>query len=115
MFQGEGRKRSDGCKEDDVLLGGFLWNMSERDIEDCARLVWNIVHNLRVHRRPTHYKDPLGKNSLPGKSFRHVFHMRPHGANGRYTIHLPNGEDTAKQCCWLDRRRIARIVAAGLS
>ena len=112
-FQGQGRNRKDCDKKDDVLLGGFLWNMPEADIEDYVHPVWEIVHNLMVARKPTRYYEE-GKNLLPGISFNHVFHMRPHGQNGKAVIDLPNGETITKQCWWLDRRYIAKVVAANI-
>lgn len=110
VFQGQGKNRDDCRKEDDQLVGGFLWNMPEKDIESYVRPVWEIVHNLMVNHERTYYNDSDRKNRLPGKSFNGVFHMRPHGRDGGDTVELPNGEKITKQCWWLDRRYIARIV-----
>ena len=114
VFQGQGRNRSDCRKEDDKLLGGFLWNMPEMDIENYVQPAWETVHSLMVNREPTYYNDYDRKNRLPGKAFNGVFHMRPHGRNGEDTIELPNGEEITKQCWWLDRSYIARIVESHL-
>lgn len=114
VFQGQGKKRADCRKEDDTLLGGFLWNMPEADIENYVRPAWETVHNLMANREPTYYNDDSRKNRLPGKTFNGVFHMRPHGRDGKDTIELPNGEEITKQCWWLDRRYIARIAAQNL-
>lgn len=114
VFQGQGKNRNDCLTEDDQLVGGFLWNMPERDIENYVRPAWETVHNLMVNNKPTYYNDSDRKNRLPGKSFNGVFHMRPHGRNSKDTIELPNGEEITKQCWWLDRKYIARIVESHL-
>ena len=49
-----------------------------------------------------------------------VFHLRPHASKGKDNGSakdrsiLPNGEVITKQCFWLDRRYIARIIASNL-
>lgn len=114
VFQGCGRRRRDSPKERDMLIGGFLWNMPESDIEDYVHPVWDVVHRLMVNSEPTYFNVPGMRNRLPGIAFNHVFHMRPHGRVGRDVITLPNGESITKQSWWLDRHYIAKIIENNL-
>ncbi|MBT1174283.1 DNA mismatch repair protein MutH [Bifidobacterium sp. LC6] len=99
----------------DIFSGSFLWNMPEADIEQYVKPVWETMHRLLVEHTPLHY-GVRGKNLIPGQSFNKVFHLRPHASKGKdngtendRTI-LPTGEIITKQCFWLDRRYIAKII-----
>lgn len=94
--------------ENDVLKNGFLWNMPEKDIDLYVKPVWEKLHDLMVERKSVRYA--RGTNLLPGPSFNEVFHLRPKAKNRKDAIQLPNGEYVTKQCFWLDRRYIARII-----
>lgn len=102
-------------KSGDILLGGFLWNMPESDIDRYVKPVWERVHNLLVAKRWLNY-GVRGKNLLPGQDFNKVFHLRPHSSKGRNSgnpsdrIVLPSGEIITKQSFWLDRRYIADLI-----
>lgn len=113
VFQAHGKNRKTSNKEEDTLLGGFLWNMPETDIFKYVQPAWEEVHRLMVNKEPLHYYE--GENRLPGTSFNHVFHMRPHARDGKDTVLLPNGEKITKQCWWLDKAYIAEIIKTKLS
>lgn len=113
VFKSNGKNRKSTCYKDDVLVGGFLWNMPEEDIEKYVAPAWNKVHEIMISGKSTGYG--TDGNQLPKMSFNHVFHMRPHGKNGNDVITLPNGETITKQCWWLDRLYIAKIVAENIS
>lgn len=113
VFRAQGKNRKTTDKQNDILLGGFLWNMPEKDIEQYVKPVWQRVHDLMIHHESVHYYEEKA-NRLPGMSFNHVFHMRPHGRDGKDTITLPNGETITKQCWWLDRQYIAKIIAENI-
>lgn len=93
---------------EDFLTGGFLWNMPESDIERYVRPVWERLHELMMNGKSVRYG--RGTNLLPGTNFNGVCHLRPKGATGKDTVHLPNGESITKQCFWLDRHYIAKII-----
>ena len=106
-------------KAKDIFKGAFLWNMPEDDIEQYVKPVWETMHTLLVAHTPLNY-GIRGKNLIPGSSFNSVFHLRPHASKGKDNGSakdrsiLPNGEVITKQCFWLDRRYIARIIASNL-
>lgn len=93
---------------EDRLTGGFLWNMPEADIERYVRPVWERLHELMLSGRSVHYG--RGTNLLPGTSFNGVCHLRPKGRNSDDVVRLPNGESITKQCFWLDRRYVAKLI-----
>lgn len=106
-------------KAKDIFKGAFLWNMPEDDIEQYVKPIWETMHTLLVAHTPLNY-GIRGKNLIPGSSFNSVFHLRPHASKGKDNGSakdrsiLPNGEVITKQCFWLDRRYIARIIASNL-
>lgn len=103
-------------KSQDILLGGFLWNMPEKDLDRYVRPVWEQVHSLLANKRWVHYND--GNNLLPGQDFNKVFHLRPHSNKGwrkggpSDRIVLPTGEIITKQGFWLDRRYVAQLITS---
>lgn len=109
VFHAAGKRREDSSKFDDVFVGGFLWNMPEKDIERYVRPVWERVHELLVSGTHLHYAE-RGKNLLPGQKFNHVFHLRPKGRTGEDRVLLPNGDSITKQAFWLDRKYVASVV-----
>jgi len=92
----------------DRLSGGFLWNMPEGDIERYVHPVWDRLHELMLSGKSVHYG--RGTNLLPGTSFNGVCHLRPKGRNSKDVVNLPNGESIPKQCFWLDRRYVAKLI-----
>lgn len=92
----------------DRLVGGFLWNMPEKDIEQYVRPVWERLHELMLSGGSVHYG--RGTNLLPGASFNGVCHLRPKGQNSDDVVRLPNGESITKQCFWLDRHYVAKLI-----
>ena len=92
----------------DRLVGGFLWNMPEKDIEQYVRPVWERLHELMLSGGSVHYG--RGTNLLPGASFNGVCHLRPKGQNSDDVVRLPNGESITKQCFWLDRHYVAELI-----
>lgn len=115
VFQGQGRRRSDCDREDDVLLGGFIWNMPEQDINEYVFPVWKKLHDILRKGESVCYYNGRGHNRLPGADYNQVFHMRPHARDGSDKLLLPNGDSIPKQSWWLDRRYIAQVVKENLN
>ncbi|MDD6461035.1 MAG: Sau3AI family type II restriction endonuclease [Bifidobacteriaceae bacterium] len=101
-------------KLDATIRGEFLWNMPEPDIETYVRPVWQRLHDVLVRGESFDYYRSGTDKKLPGASFNGVCHIRPHGANSKDTIALPNGDVIPKQAFWLDRHYIGRIIKENL-
>ena len=82
--------------------------MPEKDIEQYVRPVWERLHELMLSGGSVHYG--RGTNLLPGASFNGVCHLRPKGQNSDDVVRLPNGESITKQCFWLDRHYVAKLI-----
>ena len=50
-------------------------------------------------------------NNLPGPKFNNHFHVRPKGRDGSDKVELPDGQWITKQCYWMDRQFVAKIIA----
>lgn len=107
VFRSEGHNRSEISKDSDVLLGGFLWNMPAEDIDKYVKPVWMVARKLLQTENSIHY---ASNNQLPGISYNHVFHIRPHARNRQDRITLPNGETIVKQAFWLDKEYLGNII-----
>jgi DNA mismatch repair protein MutH len=107
VFRSEGNSRDEISKDSDTLRGGFLWNMPARDIEQFAKPVWLKVQELLQTKGSIHYET---NNQLPGPSYNHVFHVRPHARDRRDCITLPNGESITKQAFWLDKQYLGEVI-----
>ena len=57
--------------------------MPEKDIEQYVRPVWERLHELMLSGGSVHYDD---------------------------VVRLPNGESITKQCFWLDRHYVAKLI-----
>ena len=86
-----------------------FWNMPIHDLEE-VRVVWErTVNAIRsgVILQPT----PHGvRNNLPKQSESPVAHVRPHGRDASDSLPLPDGREMTKQCFWLNRTYIEKII-----
>lgn len=95
-----------------VLERVMFWNMPNRDLEEVRR-VWLRTRNT-IRRGVKLIPGPNGvSNDLPKIISSPVAHVRPHGRNASDTLSLPDGRKMTKQCFWLNRGYIEKVI--GLS
>ncbi len=75
---------------------------------------WNMPHSDRVEAervwKETKRRVALDATDLPKSTESHVAHVRPKGRDGNDKIPTPQGTLHLKQCFWLNRNYIRRIV-----
>ena len=49
-------------------------------------------------------------DNLPGSTFNHVCHVRPHARTSEDTYPLPQGGEHVRKCFWLDREYVENII-----
>lgn len=87
-----------------------LWNMPESVIENEVKDFWNEIHRI-LNTGVQLVKGSRGvSNNFPGATFNGVVHVRPKAANGADKVQLPDGQLITKQCFWLDRNYVARLI-----
>lgn len=95
-----------------ILERVMFWNMPNRDLEEVRR-VWLQTRNT-IRRGVKLTPGPHGiSNDLPKIINSRVAHVRPHGRNASDTLPLPDGRTMTKQCFWLNRGYIEKVI--GLS
>ena len=86
----------------------FFWAMPVEDIEKYVRPAWEETRRRILSGQA---------DDLPGESFNHVCHVRPHARNAQDTLPTPHNGEQTKKSFWLDRHYIAKQIknAAGIS
>lgn len=94
--------------EKDVLRlkGCQFWNMPLETIETAVKDVWQLTHDVLNEGMQITVKNGKKYNNLPGMSYNHICHVRPHGKNSRDVDILPDGRTYSKQCFWLNNTYI---------
>ncbi|MFR4999000.1 MAG: Sau3AI family type II restriction endonuclease [Slackia sp.] len=109
-----------------VLKGCSFWGMPFEDCEkahatwsEARRVIREGVQLNDVSKRESSHRY---KNNLPGPSFNHVAHVRPHARASAYRFadgtevgnvdrdasNLPDGRAMTRQCFWIDGGYIAK-------
>ena len=95
-----------------ILERVMFWNMPNQDLEEVRR-VWLRTRNT-IRRGVKLIQSPHGiSNDLPKIMDSPVAHVRPHGRDASDTLPLPDGREMTKQCFWLNRGYIEKVI--GLS
>ena len=94
----------------EVLLNRtFFWHMPREDLEE-ARRVWEktrqtIRQGVRFWRQGNRLR-----NDLPNSTENPISHVRPHGQDRTDVDVLPDGRTITKQCFWLNKHYIERVI-----
>ena len=115
-------QKIDESEENSYLKNVFFWNMPEYDIEE-ARKCWEQTKDViskGVVLEPT---STGFSNNLPGQFDNKVAHVRPHASKAYYKFgnnfeqgnpkdgdELPDGRWMTKQCFWLNKKYITKII-----
>lgn len=112
------------------LRGCEFWSMPS-EMVDAAEATWEETR--RVVEGGVKFIEcapccnggrPTIKNDLPGSGFNHVAHVRPHASQSAYrfedgteignvardTSELPDGRAMTKQCFWLDKGVVEKLL-----
>lgn len=88
-----------------------LWNMPEKDINNYVYPFWEKTKKILLTGvKLTQQKRGIS-NNLPGANYNNVIHIRPKAQNADDKTTLPDGQMITKQCYWLDRQYISRIIS----
>ena len=116
------KESSEGVEAFDRII---FWSMPESIIENDVKSVWNktrevllsgeIVHSIKqvMNNRQVYI------NNFPSSKFNPIVHVRPHAKNRLDILPLPindkltGKESYTKQCFWLHRDFILKIVKEG--
>ena len=92
-----------------VFEGIRFWNMPPSEIEEVEK-VW--TKTARIIREGVKFVTVNGRigNNLPKSSENPVAHVRPHARDSSDTDELPDGRTMTKQCFWLNRQYVMRIL-----
>lgn len=118
-----------------TLIGFKFYNMPLSDLEGIGQQDWNLYQSIvkeGIQLTPIKHKNKVikVKNNLPNESETNMFHMRPRAKNTAYLINgkrygkgnekdmdaIPNTNNSphqnymTKQCFWINKSYIARIV-----
>ena len=90
----------------------ILWNMPEKTVQTEIKDLWEATRKvLQDGVKFSPAKNGIGvSNNLPGAKDSEVCHIRPKGLNGNDKVQLPDGQWITKQCYWLNREYVAKIV-----
>lgn len=101
-----------------------FWNVPIEIIDNQAKECWLETQKIINEGVKFEIKGNTVQNNLPGSTFNHVVHVRPHATLSAYKLHdgyvkgnidkdasmLPNGEYMTRQCFWLDKDYILKIL-----
>lgn len=101
-------------KEDEnekkVFQGFKLWNMPMSDIEGPLQEFY-LETQKTLNKGVKLVKTSRGvSNNLPGAKDNPICHIRPKGRNADDKVKLPDGQMITKQCFWLNRDYIFKII-----
>jgi DNA mismatch repair protein MutH len=81
-----------------------FWSMPGADIEAYVRPAWEATRTA-IFSGNIH--------DLPGQSFNHVCHVRPHGRNSEDTLPTPRNGNQVKRSFWLDKAYLIEQLNQG--
>lgn len=101
-------------KEDEnekkVFQGFKLWNMPMSDIEGPLQEFY-LETQKTLNKGVKLVKTSRGvSNNLPGAKNNPICHIRPKGRNADDKVKLPDGQMITKQCFWLNKDYINKIL-----
>jgi DNA mismatch repair protein MutH len=96
-------------RDEYILKDVMFWAISEDDLEQCKSVYEKTQEVIRKGVIITQ-KGSKTKNNLPAQKDNDVMHVRPHASNKNDTYDLPDGDSLTKQCFWLNREYIIKIV-----
>lgn len=96
-----------------------FWNMPIEIIDEYVKATW--LKTVSVIQDGVKLMNKNGKiyNNLPGIKFNGICHVRPHTSKSSYekgnpnADELPDGRWMTKQCFWLDRKYVRKILLQG--
>lgn len=104
----ESRKENPSRKQ--YLKGIKLWNMPKKDIDEYVYPMWKLTKNILLEGVELKQTKRGVSNNLPGAKYNEVVHIRPKARNAADKVRLPDGQMITKQCYWLDRNYISKII-----
>jgi len=87
-----------------------FWNIPSEDLEEVKK-VWNKTVETIKNGVSLQFDGRVTHNNLPKQSENPVAHVRPHASNSSDTYPLPDGRQMTKQCFWLNRTYVEKIIA----
>jgi len=103
-------------RDEYVFVRAFFWSLPISILDGEIKETWLETKRVLNSGVVIENKNGRCRNSLPGKMFNHVCHVRPKAAlsmkipGDSNSFVLPNGVWMTKQCFWLDRNYIQQIV-----
>lgn len=94
---------------ENILKEVKFWSMSDNDLVECQTVFEKTKEIIRNGVIITQVGNKT-KNNLPAQRDNRVMHVRPHAANKNDTYNLPNGDPLTKQCFWLNREYVMKII-----
>lgn len=86
-----------------------FWNMPAQDLDEVHR-VWDRTVEIIKDGVQLTYDGRITRNNLPKQSESNVAHVRPHAKDSNDVYPLPDGRTMPKQCFWLNREYVEKIV-----
>lgn len=88
-----------------------LWNMPLEVIEKDVKKTWEKTKEVILQGVPRKIVGSKVYNDFPSSVKEYnVVHVRPHARNRDDTFPLPNGDSFTKQCFWLSREYIEKVI-----
>lgn len=103
-------KYEKGKKRKLYFKGIKLWNMPIPMIENEIKQVWTEVRRVLIEGVQLVPTKRGISNNFPKSKFNGVAHIRPKGKDSSDKVQLPDGQMITKQCYWLNREYIAKIL-----
>lgn len=86
-----------------------FWNIPAEDLDEVQRVWEKTVAVIKAGVELT-FDGNRTRNNLPKQAESPVAHVRPHARDSRDTYSLPDGREMPKQCFWLNRTYIEKII-----
>jgi len=86
-----------------------FWSMNDNDIEEC-RIVYEKTKEIIKNGVVITKEGNKIKNNLPSQKENNVMHVRPHAQDRDDSYELPKGGYLTKQCFWLNREYIMKVI-----
>jgi len=86
-----------------------FWSMNDDDIEEC-RFVYEKTKEIIKNGVVITKEGNKIKNNLPSQKENKVMHVRPHAQDRDDSYELPKGGYLTKQCFWLNREYIMKVI-----
>jgi DNA mismatch repair protein MutH len=102
-------KKTDDSDENSYFSSIVFWKICKEELDECER-VWKRTKEIISCGVVLKVVGNRTINNLPNTSFSEIMHVRPKAQNGSDTYPLPDGRLMTKQCFWLDKRLIIRIL-----